>query len=168
MLVMPSDHAMDNPERLRGMVNDAVASRSPGILSFGVRPRGPSSRFGYILADKKGVRFHEKPDRRTARDLIAAGACWNSGIWLAQAAEVRKILIELAPGLWRLAEQSVTYARHQERETTLEPSYFERIPSASVDRMLMEKTEHITCHILEARWRDLGSWPAMTAYLCGF
>ncbi|QQG36924.1 MAG: NTP transferase domain-containing protein [Micavibrio aeruginosavorus] len=168
MLAMPSDHAIDDISSLKNMANEAVDGRVPGIVSFGVRPSRASPRFGYILEGRDGVAFHEKPDRRAARALIDAGACWNSGVWLARVDNVRMIFRDLAPMLWQKAEQAVVYARHEGRETILEPAYFSCMEPAAIDCVVMEKYPGLTCRVLQSRWRDLGCWPSMIAYLCGF
>jgi mannose-1-phosphate guanylyltransferase len=63
------------------------------IVTFGVRPTGPATGFGYIHPGEpagQGVfrvaAFVEKPDLETARRYVAEGYLWNSGNFAFQAA----------------------------------------------------------------------------------
>lgn len=168
MLVMPSDHAIRQPEILiKSVCNHA--DMAPGqVVCFGVKPHFPSSRFGYIVPKKETSRFVEKPDRAKAYRLIKQGACWNSGIWMASAGTVRDLFRAHAPDVWDRAQQAVTYSRHEREFTYLEERYFLLSPSVSIDKAVMEKAPKIICVPLDLRWRDLGTWPSMAAHLLGF
>lgn len=168
MLVMPSDQTLSPESALMESVNHYVSKDSTGIVTFGIRPRHPSARFGYILTTSDGVMFHEKPDRRTAGTLIKAGACWNSGIWLARVTTVEEAYKLLAPEIWHTAEQAVIYAKHEDHQTILDPGYFNQMAPATVDHLIMEQYPHMVCQTLDLRWRDLGVWPSLLAHLCGF
>ena len=68
MLVMPSDHAIDQPDILMDAVKNHMNIGHGNILSFGIKPRSASSRFGYIVPDHETSRFIEKP--RSAQALF--------------------------------------------------------------------------------------------------
>lgn len=165
MLVMPSDHAIDRPDILMNEVRKRVQIAPGRILSFGIRPRGPSARFGYIIPEETGARFVEKPARAEAQAFIKAGAYWNSGIWMARVGTMRDLLSTRAPDIWEPAQKALTYARHDGPVTLLEERYFTNCPARSIDKAVMEKAPVITMIPLDLRWRDLGTWPAMVAHL---
>lgn len=165
MLVMPSDHAIDRPDLLMNEVRKRVQIAPGRILSFGVKPRGPSSRFGYIIPAQDHVRFVEKPSRSAARAFIKAGAYWNSGIWMTRVGTMRDLLAGLAPEVWEPAQKALTYARHEGAVTILEERYFTDCPACAIDKAVMEKAPAITMVPLDLRWRDLGTWPSMVAHL---
>jgi mannose-1-phosphate guanylyltransferase len=167
MLVMPSDHAIDRPDILMNEVRKHQNMGQGRILSFGIKPRQASSRFGYILPQGDSAKFIEKPERADAKKLIAQGAYWNSGIWMARVGTMQALFKELAPDLWQSAQNAVTYARHDGIYTYLEPRYFNNCPTISVDRAVMEKAGAITMVPLDLRWRDLGTWPSMMVHLTG-
>ena len=168
MLVMPSDHAIDRPDILLNAVGKQVQIGQGRILSFGIKPRKPSRHFGYILPEGQAARFIEKPERIAARALIAAGAYWNSGIWMARVGTMQTLFKELAPAVWQPAQDSVTYARHEREGSYLEDRYFSASPSISIDKAVMEKASGISLCPLDIRWRDLGTWPSMMSHLLGF
>lgn len=168
MLVMPSDHDIRQPDILLRAVNDlAPAIKSDQILSFGIRARHPSTRFGYIVPGGDQARFVEKPDRARALQLITEGASWNSGIFLAPASGMANLFSRLTPGLWGQARWAVEHSRTDGAYTYLDPVAFAAMPSCAIDRAIMEQAGCISCHTLDMRWRDLGTWPSMAAHLCG-
>jgi TonB family protein len=65
-----------------------------GIVTFGIKPTGPNTQYGYIEMDGEGsnapavpiVRFVEKPTADAAEALLNSGHCvWNAGIFLMKA-----------------------------------------------------------------------------------
>lgn len=168
MLVMPSDHDIRQPDILIQAVNDLASSiRNGQILSFGIRPRHPSTRFGYIVPGDDQAYFVEKPDGVNAKKLIAEGASWNSGIFLVSVSTMSSLLSRLTPDLWQYAQQAVERAQVEGAYTYLDPVAFAAMPSCAIDRAIMERAGCISCHTLAMRWRDLGTWPSMAAHLCG-
>lgn len=171
MLVMPSDHAIRRPDILMNEVRKRRQIAPGTILSFGVKPRRASSRFGYIVppADPATgtARFVEKPPRATARALIKQGAYWNSGIFMTRIGTLCDLMRVLSPAVWEAAERAVIYARHEGDSSFLEERYYKSAPALSIDYALMEQAPAITMVPLDMRWRDLGTWPAMIAHLCG-
>ncbi len=165
MLVMPSDHAINRPDILMNEVRKRVQIEPGRILSFGVKPRGPSSRFGYIIPAQGHARFVEKPERHEAQAFIKQGAYWNSGIWMARVGTMRDLFSTFAPDIWEPAEKALTYARHEGRVSILEARYFTDCPVRSIDKAVMEKAPAITMVPLDLRWRDLGTWSSMVAHL---
>lgn len=168
MLVMPSDHDIRQPAILLRAVHELVPGmQDDQIISFGIRPRRPSTRFGYIVPGKPHTQFFEKPDRIRALRLLADGASWNSGIFLTSASTMAGLFSRLTPDLWRSAQQATENARADGAYTYFNPTAFAAMPSCAIDRAIMERTDCISCHTLDMRWRDLGTWPSMAAYLCG-
>jgi len=90
--VLPADHAIDDESAFASDLERAfgVAEEQPVLITFGIRPSGPDTNFGYIqrgarLGDRlhRVARFTEKPDRARAIEWLAAGDHdWNSGIFV--------------------------------------------------------------------------------------
>ena len=72
LLVLPSDHVINNETAFRSAVQAAAAAAEAGkLVTFGIVPTGPETGYGYIkAADGQGLRaverFVEKPDLGTA------------------------------------------------------------------------------------------------------
>ncbi len=83
MLVLPSDHLIDDVVMFRAAINSAAEAATDGALvTFGIKPTRPETGYGYISGgDRLGTRegvfkvesFVEKPDRVTAENYLAKG-----------------------------------------------------------------------------------------------
>src|SRR3954452_16155576 len=88
MLVMPSDHAIEDINAFHAAVERAdIAARGGRLVTFGIHPERAETGYGYIERGKplsgaggafKVARFVEKPDAATAERYVAAGDFfWN-------------------------------------------------------------------------------------------
>jgi mannose-1-phosphate guanylyltransferase len=167
--VMPSDHLIDDLDAFatdlqRGF--EAV-ERDAVLLTFGIRPGGPDTNFGYVqrgarIAERlhRVAAFQEKPDRATAERYVASGDFfWNSGIFLWGANTFLNALEATRPALAApLAELGAASAAPRfEAELG---RVFPTLEAISVDYAVLEHAPNVL--ILEAAfdWDDLGSWGA--------
>ncbi|MBE8539688.1 mannose-1-phosphate guanylyltransferase/mannose-6-phosphate isomerase [Geoglobus acetivorans] len=151
-VVMPSDHFMKGDfSRYVGIAEKYVRDY---VITFGVKPSKPHTGYGYIKPGEKHgeifrvEKFMEKPDYNTAREYIAQGYLWNSGIF-AMSSEVLKSEIErLYPGLYELFESDAEKG-------------YEKCPETSFDYAVMEKTDKAGVIELDIFWNDLGSFDSI-------
>lgn len=147
----------------------ALAARQETIVTFGIRPDHPSTRFGYLEAGKalkeKGFfeakRFVEKPNAARAKTYYKAGHFfWNAGIFLWKASTFMKEARRSQPELARFIDDfpSGNHAAYLAKR-------FPKLPKISVDYAIMEKAKRIV--VAEARfdWDDVGSWTALPTHL---
>ncbi|MBW8860380.1 MAG: NTP transferase domain-containing protein, partial [Caulobacter sp.] len=107
MLMLAADHHVGQPAAFREAAQTAAAAAEQGlIVTFGVRPTGPATGFGYIHPGEpvgQGVfrvaAFVEKPDLETARGYVAEGYLWNSGNFAFQAATLLDELRRFEPSV---------------------------------------------------------------------
>lgn len=169
MLVLPSDHAVDDEAAFcRGVLQAAPLAKEGAIVTFGMAPAGPETGYGYIeRGETTGpgftvARFVEKPDRARAEAMLAQGGFfWNSGIFLLRASvfleELEKYAPEMAAGCrkaWQERQQDAAFCRPG-REAFL------AVPADSIDYAVMEKTGRAVVLPLALGWSDLGSWEAL-------
>ena len=139
-----------------------VAESSPdALVTFGVVPDHPATGFGYLelgeplSGDAMVVaRFAEKPQLKRAEQLVEAGALWNSGMFVWQAATFLRAVEAFAPDTLALV-QAVLGG---------DVAAWDQIAKVSVDYGVMEPAstspDFTVCAIpLSARWLDVGSWP---------
>src|SRR3546814_18687930 len=116
---MPSDHVIGDVEAFHRAVRQALpVAAECWLVTFGIRPAGPQTGYGYIeigedLAPgvKRAVRFVEKPDRETAEAYVASGRfAWTGGIFLFRAAGILAALGERAIGRASVRERVWQYA----------------------------------------------------------
>jgi mannose-1-phosphate guanylyltransferase len=183
MVVVPADHWIADGRAFRRTLKHAAGLAATGdhLVTIGIRPDYPETGYGYILRDGGGPsgklpgaalvkRFQEKPDERTARRLIRAGALWNSGIFAWRAAAFIESLRRYQPGVAGLLDKigaavaGRSLTRTTPRSERVIAREYNKMPSISVDYAVLEKAaadgKVIT---LEATfgWSDIGSWSAV-------
>src|SRR5690606_29628733 len=106
VLLLPSDHLIADAQGFRDAVGRGAPDAAAGhIVTFGVRPDGPETGYGYIEATGSGcilevARFVEKPDEATAQTYVDSGFhYWNAGIFLFKAAAMIAEFERQAPDL---------------------------------------------------------------------
>jgi len=174
LLVLPSDHVIQNAAAFRHAVETGVTlARDGRLVTFGVVPTAPNTGFGYI---RKGAllagrehdaydvqAFVEKPDAALATELLASGDyLWNSGMFLFRAATYLDELKRYEPEVARLAEHAYQAATSDARFLTLDSAAFAECPSISVDYAVFERTDRAAVIAVDdLGWNDIGSWSAL-------
>ena len=159
LMVTPCDHVIQPVDVFAASVQDAAKLAEQGsIVTFGVRPTGPETGYGYIQAgERRGgafavKSFREKPDRKTAEKYIADGNYyWNSGMFGFALGRLMQELADQQPAINELAVEPV--------EQVL--AKFEEMPEVSIDYGIMEKAPNVLVLPLTAYWNDIGSWDAI-------
>ena len=155
LLVMPSDHHIEDEAAFRAAVGAAAPLASAGwLVTFGINADRPETGYGYIRRGEplgtgvyRVARFAEKPDRATAEAwLVEGGWDWNSGIFLFDRDALLAGLAEHAPAVLAGAQGD-----------------FASAPAASIDTALMEKAAKVAVVPAAMGWSDIGSWEALHA-----
>jgi mannose-1-phosphate guanylyltransferase/mannose-1-phosphate guanylyltransferase/mannose-6-phosphate isomerase len=172
MLLMPSDHVIeDRAAFLTAVERAAAAARTGYLVTFGIHPERAETGFGYIErggalpgADGafKVARFVEKPDTATAEAYLASGDFfWNSGIFLFPAALYVSELERLRPDMLAACRQALEAARRDDDFVRLDKAAFTACPADSIDYAVMEHTARAVVVPVSMGWNDLGSWDAL-------
>lgn len=168
LLVLPSDHVINNETAFRSAVQAAAAAAEAGkLVTFGIVPTGPETGYGYIkAADGQGLRaverFVEKPDLGTATRYVSSGQYyWNSGMFLFKASRYLQELERFQPAMLAGSRQAWQQARRDADFTRLDKEAFTAVPSDSIDYAVMEKTADAVVIPLDSGWNDVGSWTAL-------
>ena len=167
MVVLPSDHLIRDIPAFHAALRTAIEAASDGkLVTFGIKPTGPETGYGYIRAAAGGpIRrveaFKEKPDRTAAEGMLAAGGhFWNSGmfVWRASAIlrEIRRWQPELAATLARLDSE----ARSSGFAAAMK-HVFASAPAISIDRGVLEKSDQVLLVEGDFGWSDVGSWDSV-------
>lgn len=172
MLVLPSDHAMIRPEPwISAVVAAEAAARNGAIVTFGIRPSGPETGYGYIQAGaaiagagpcRRIEAFIEKPDRDKAEQLVAGGRhYWNAGIFLLSARVYLDEIKRHAPAIAAAAAAAVERGKRDLDFLRLDADAFGKAPSRSIDYAVMERTDRGVVVAVDPGWSDVGSWRAL-------
>ena len=158
MLSVHADWAIGDPDGFRNALLRAanVAEANDALVTVGVTPTRPDPGFGYIEPGERAgqvafrvARFLEKPDRVRARELIAGGCLWNSGIFVWRAS---RFLAEVATHCPEVSRANA--------ETTLD-GFFNAVQSISVDVGVLERSERVFVVPGAFGWDDVGTWASL-------
>ncbi|CAM2188960.1 mannose-1-phosphate guanylyltransferase [Burkholderia cepacia] len=173
LLVLPSDHVVQNLPAFVAAVDTAVAIAKQGhLVTFGIPPTEPHTGYGYIRCGEafeagNGAHavdaFVEKPDRERAAELIRDGRYyWNSGMFLLNASVYLDDIARHAPDISRHAALALERAQQDYDFLRLDNEAFATCPDISIDYAVMEKTERAAVVVAaELGWSDVGSWSAL-------
>ena len=171
MVILPSDHVIDDLARFRGAVSTASdLARQDSIVTFGVVPTRPDTGYGYIEVGEsiggggafRVTRFKEKPDEEEAERLVSDGRhLWNSGMFVARAGTVVSEMDRLQPRLLTAVRDALPGAPSGVVELG---ERFTAADSMSFDHAVMEHTDHAVVVPLDAGWDDVGSYLALHAH----
>ncbi len=175
VIVLPVDpYVGDGYFRMLKCMDAAVQDGAADIVLMGVKPTYPSEKYGYIIPAKEGVgpggvtaesdvrrggcpdaaggrilpvaKFKEKPDARTAQELIRRGGLWNCGVFAFKLSYLMDIV--------RAAVACDCYA-DVERQ-------YEAFERTSFDYAVVEKARSVAVVPYDGEWKDLGTWNTLT------
>ncbi len=150
------------------------AGETDCIITLGIRPSHPSTRFGYLEVGEvdpgsnlkcfffKVKRFAEKPDLETAKVYFESeGFLWNAGIFVWKTTTFINESRQYSPHLATFVDD---YLAHSQEEGWLAKA-FAAIPKISIDYALMERTGSVLVADAKFDWDDVGSWTALPTHL---
>jgi mannose-1-phosphate guanylyltransferase len=172
-LMLAADHHVGEIELFKDAARLAAQAAAKGlIVTFGVRPTGPATGFGYIrpgaALDAEGVfkvaAFVEKPDLDQAKSYVGQGYLWNSGNFAFKASTMLAELDAFEPRIAQAAREAVAKAERGDPDAVclrLDPRSFAQAPKKSLDYAVMERTALAAVVPAAFSWSDLGAWDAI-------
>ena len=169
-LMLAADHHIAEPEIFGQAAVTAARAASEGwIVTFGVKPTGPATGFGYIrpgaaLLDgsvSAVAAFVEKPDRATAETYVADGYLWNSGNFAFKAGMLLAELDAFEPTVSDAARACVAALTLEDGVARLDKAAFSGAAKISLDYAVMERTQKAAVVPAAFSWSDLGAWDAI-------
>ncbi len=174
MAVMTADHIIEPSELFLKSLKCAekLASESNTLITFGIKPEGPSVNYGYVQRSENAVNLHgftfydvkcftEKPDRTTAEGFVKKGNYyWNSGIFVWSVSTILEninvLMPELSQGLEKIGQSLGT-----SEELEVIYNEYEKFEKISIDYGVMEKASNVKIIEANFNWDDVGSWLAI-------
>ena len=172
LLVMPSDHVIEDVEAFHRAIHAALPLVAEGwLVTFGITPDAPETGYGYIKIGEdlgggvhKVARFVEKPPLDKAEAMLASGDhAWNGGIFLFRADIFLGTLAVHAPDMLSAAQHAMGKATRKGNRILPDADAFAASPADSIDYAVMEKSDRVAVVPVTMGWSDLGSWDALHA-----
>jgi mannose-1-phosphate guanylyltransferase/mannose-6-phosphate isomerase len=169
LLVMPSDHVIDEGDALREAFAAAHQAALEGaMVTFGVTPTAPLTGYGYLRTEpgegawRPVEEFVEKPSaERAAQFLLDGGYYWNSGMFAFRASTFLRELERHAPAILDGVRNAIAKGSETQGVFMLDLDAFTACPSDSIDYAVMERTDCAVAVPLSAGWSDVGAWDAV-------
>lgn len=170
LLVLPSDHVIKDHDAFCTAIHYAMSAAAKGdLLTFGIKPQGPETGYGYIRAASTEtdpvqpvLEFVEKPNRATAEQYVASGRYfWNSGMFMFRASRYIEELNQYQPEIVAACREAVEKSTQDIDFIRLDSKAYAASPDNAVDYAVMEKTNRAAMVALDANWSDIGSWASV-------
>lgn len=161
--VFASDHAIDNQAAfLEAWKTAEKAAEDDYLVLLGIKPHEPATGYGYIKPSKviangnmpvyEVAQFVEKPALETAKQYVADGYLWNSGMFVFKAGTFMQMFQQHQP---EMAKQLSTMTAENFAET------YANFTNISIDYGLAEKADKVAVVPVDMAWSDLGSWESI-------
>ncbi len=179
MVVLPSDHYIENEKNYVETLNQAVelANRRRGIVTLGIEPTRPETGYGYIemgerisgnIATYKVARFTEKPNVEVAKDfLVKETYLWNSGMFVFRADVILREIEKYLPKMHKALMEIYKHVGEEDEEEVIKEQY-ELIDGISIDFGVMQKTRKAYVIRCDFPWDDIGSFSALSRFLVSY
>ncbi|MBR4593340.1 MAG: mannose-1-phosphate guanylyltransferase [Bacteroidaceae bacterium] len=153
----------------RGM---AFVKDSRSILTVGIKPTRPETRFGYIQINDEltdgiySVRtFTEKPEESFAKIFVDSGEFyWNSGILMWNANAFIDIAKTCLPDMVSQFNYIFNTMHSRDDRRGLLYSVYEAFPRISIDYGILERTDQVCMAMGDFRFNDIESWDLLYDY----
>ncbi|MCX7834825.1 MAG: mannose-1-phosphate guanylyltransferase [bacterium] len=170
LVILPSDHRIENEETFRDVLSLAMnyAEQGQFIVTIGIQPTRPETGYGYIQYKRSSNKapshayevktFAEKPDLEMAKKFLESGDfLWNAGIFVVRV----DLLLELyQKHLPSFHHDLLLYMRSigTKEEEKLLLTLYENTKPISFDYAIMERTKNVLVIPADIGWSDVGSW----------
>lgn len=168
LLLMPSDHLVENQALFNEAVLDAAMLAEQGyIATFGIMPTRPETGYGYLhRLDDERVEFIEKPSFEKALNYLEAGDFfWNSGMFCMKASTLIAEAEKYCPDIYTHVEHALKKSEFTENEEykkiNVRSADYKMIKGISIDYAIMELSHRIRLIPAQFDWYDIGSFHSL-------
>lgn len=174
VMVVPSDIVVSEGSDFDAVIEQGMrfVDKNPGLLTIGIKPTHPETRFGYIQADDKMLdgmskvrTFTEKPEESFAKIFVESGEFyWNSGILMWNVDTFINTTKVCMPDIVEQFEHIYNNHHNRDARRNLLYSVYESFPHRSIDLAVLEKADNVYMSLGEFAWSDIESWGLLYDY----
>ena len=167
VLTVPSDHYIPDREAFAQVIEKGVALAKEGyIVTYSSKANTINENFGYIKARKntkiaamvpealKITEFIEKPSRKKDKETLKGKYYINTGIYMFSVETFLSELEKYAKELYALIKDADVTSEIPE----VPLSVYEKMPSISIDKAIIEKSKKLVTVPFNQEWKDIGAW----------
>ncbi|MDP8242898.1 MAG: sugar phosphate nucleotidyltransferase [Candidatus Hinthialibacter antarcticus] len=180
--IISADIYIGDDDALHQTVHTALqaAVEHDAIAVLGIEPVRAETGFGYIeISDREQPdaviddmpvysvhSFREKPDHNTAVEYIQSNRfLWNSGLFFWKLSTFIEELENVAPAYARAIEEMRDALQQTPPDAKALNEAFERMPSQSIDKALLEHAQSVYMVPAKFSWNDIGTWSSLAQAL---
>lgn len=168
VLLMPSDHLIENNDSFEKMILNATPLAEEGrLVIFGVAPDRPETGYGYFKIDAPNdvIGFVEKPDLDTANKMVVSGNYfWNSGIFFGKAKTFIRLAKKYEPSLLEGSKKIVATLKSDLDFLRMSEKEWKKLRTTSIDKAIIEKNDSLSASQFLGAWSDLGDWNSVKKF----
>ena len=169
IIVSPSDHAIFDNDKFTRTIQEGLraAESHDWIITLGIKPFSPNTKYGYIQYNENSVgnieklheviTYTEKPPYDMAVQFLNSGDfLWNAGIFIWSLPTLEKAYRRYLPDVATFFDKITPATPYEEVE-----QIYATCQPISADYGIMEKTDNV--HVMEAdfRWSDVETWQSL-------
>ena len=148
------------------------ASTNDVLVTVGIQPTHPETRYGYIQAGDEVVdgftkikTFTEKPEYDFAQLFVNSGEFfWNTGLFIWNVNTIIDTMMKMLPDMsQRLNEIFAKEPNRDKRRSALYECY-ESFPKIPVDYAVIERASNVYMQLGTFGWADMGRWDDVYRY----
>lgn len=176
MIVLPSDHLINNEEQFRTIVKRAdkfLETNEEAIITLGMKPDRPETGYGYIkytnttdVNNKSNIFkvdiFVEKPDKEKAKEYLNGSYLWNGGMFLWKASKIIDEIKKYSAQTYE-AIHEIEFVEEKFLQQFINDKYHET-EAISIDYAVLEKSNNVYVIPSEFGWDDIGTWKSVERY----
>jgi len=155
LIFLPADAYIRDIDNFREDLKKAIKLATNKIVVIGIKPRSPSTAYGYIAVnnESKVMEFKEKPNLETAKKYLNKGFLWNAGIFVCKVSVLMNLFKKYTPSIFNDISKM--------KETGNIEEIYPKIEKISFDFAIMEKAEEVSYVKSNFYWNDVGSFDAL-------
>lgn len=165
MVFFPADNLIGKSNRFnKSILKNKKYLDDKNIFIFGIKPKSPSSEYGYFITEKKSKninkvkKFIEKPKKDELKEILKRNGYMNSGMFFARKDSIIKNFSLHQPNIFKHCSDSVNKSKFYKNVYKLNKNSFNKLNEISFDYAILEKSRDINGIKLNLPFTDLGNW----------
>lgn len=167
VFVVSSDQMIEGEHYKDTIIHAQELAREGSIVTFGMKPEGPRTDYGYIqYSGEQVISFKEKPGYEEASVYVEQGDYfWNSGNFLFRAGDFLQELKRVSPEVYDECRKAMEHVDVSSHDIYLNRFFTKNVPAISIEHAVLEKSSRVRVVESDVLWYDVGDLKRLSAYV---